>query len=156
MKAVITRSEHGYQAEDREVKNGFFGKKVKVAQRNAIGGKVVLDIQLTEEEKAAIEYYGLMELVMENDPAYTPDQIEQFRNEMKETKPEDHMKLKFMETARHVRKIGDYLKSPYQQVFESPLEAAEYYQKLRNKVLPNIASQIKFCLNLPKTETLDF
>jgi hypothetical protein len=123
MKATLRRFERDAEVEEEQSGGGVFGTKKQMVKvkKHQIG--VSLVIELTEEEKAIIGLYGLKELIVEDEPMFSPQKIASslasytsVLGREKDT-PEGQAKIRRTEqelrSERSYVKLGEYLKSPY-------------------------------------------
>jgi len=167
MKATIKRFERDAEIEEEQAGGGMFGNKKQMVKvkKHQIG--VSLVIELTEEEKAIIELYGLKELIVEDEPAFTAARLAELHNKTVEQlsrkdKQSDwapnHVQEmdKVYAAQRRQVKFGEYLKAPYERFEDTLYKAAQTYDLLKNQVLPTIAGVISTTKSRPVTETFEF
>ena len=126
-------------------------------------------LELTETERAIIKQYELDDVVLEDRPTYTEDQLLDIRvrnnEELEATKDLllKEIKRQSMEQAqamakmeRDTMRVGDLLVSPYTRVFDSPHESKEFADKLKTKYLPAVRKLIDVHGTAKQSETLEF
>jgi hypothetical protein len=155
MKATLRRFERDAKVEEEQT-SGMFGRKqmVKVT-KHQIGVSLI------------IELYGLKELIVEDEPAWTPEEAAQHAlgytnqfSEKEKQQPSIAQSIRENEQLyRNLRrqvKLGEYLKSPYDRLEKSLYAAGQTYDLLKTKVLPTIAHVIATHKTRPVTETFEF
>lgn len=126
-------------------------------------------LELTETERAIIKQYELDDVVLEDRPAFTEDQLVDIRvrdnEELKATKDLllKEIKRQVMDQSQAMSKmerdkmrVGDLLVSPYSRVFDSPHDSKEFADKLKTKYLPAIRKLIDGHGIAKQSETLEF
>jgi hypothetical protein len=126
-------------------------------------------LELTETERATIKQYELDDVVLEDRPAFTEDQLLDIRvrdnEELKATKDLLLKEIKrqvmdqsqaMSKTKRDTMRVGDLLVSPYSRVFDSPHESKEFADKLKTKYLPAVRKLIDGHSSAKQSETLEF
>jgi hypothetical protein len=110
-------------------------------------------LELSETERAVIKEHNLHEYLLEDEPLYSAEQLARikreqdgyaaaFKNPSVAELWDKHTQV-IIDTDRAARfqtKLGDYLVAPYTRVFENRVEANQYSEKLKTKLLPQIKS----------------
>lgn len=112
-------------------------------------------LELSEAERAVIKQYSLHDYLLEDQPLYSPEQladIERQHNEYGATfkspgvaeiwDEQNQEIMNLHKAARLQTKFGDYLVSPFTRMFKTRLDANQYADKLKTKLLPQIKSII--------------
>jgi hypothetical protein len=126
-------------------------------------------LELTETERAIIKQYELDDVVLEDNPAFTEEQLRDMRVRhrteldatkdplLKEiTKQSMEMAQSMAKTHREQTRVGDLLVSPYSRVFDTPHQAKEFADKLKTQFLPQIRKLIDSHADAKRAETLEF
>jgi hypothetical protein len=108
-------------------------------------------LELPEAQRAIIKQYNLHEYVIEDEPRYSSDQLAQieqqhdgraaaFKNPNVAEIFNDQTReiMNMHKAARLQTKLGDYLVSPCTKLFKNRVEANQYAEKLKTKILPQI------------------
>ena len=126
-------------------------------------------LELTEAERAIIKEHELDDIVLEDVPRYSEDDIlkrkvadqrqldaikDPFRKEIMASVMKDAPTV--MKEQRLVTRVGDLVVSPFTRVFDSPHEAKEYADKLKTKFLPEVRKLIDSYGCHKQSETLEF
>jgi hypothetical protein len=130
---------------------------------------VDMALQLSETDRAVIKQHELDDIVLEDTPLYTQEELadiaihqdqdvratkDLLRKEI--TKQIDKQALSLMKEQRSRTRVGDLLVSPFSRVFDSPHEAKEYADKLKTKLLPSVKQLIDRYRGHKQTEILEF
>lgn len=132
-------------------------------------------LELTETERAIIKEHELDDIVLEDVPLFSKDDLLQQEAQIAEhreaferatTKGKmireklaervDELSLEYMKTARLKTTIGQLLVSPYTRAFNSPHEANDFAEVLKKKFLPEMKRIIEKHGSHKQTETLQF
>ena len=108
-------------------------------------------LELPETQRAIIKQYNLHEYVIEDEPRYSSDQLAQIEqqhdgraaalknpNVAEIFNDQTREIMNMHKAARLQTKLGDYLVSPYTKLFKNRIEANQYAEKLKTKILPQI------------------
>jgi hypothetical protein len=126
-------------------------------------------LQMTETERATIKQHQLDDVVLEDAPLFTEDELVRARIDdrarVDAAKDPLHKAIgkQMLETTEDMRKherrktrIGDLLVSPFSRFFDTPHEASEYAHKLKTEFLPKIRQLLDRYREYKQTETIEF
>jgi hypothetical protein len=126
-------------------------------------------LEMSETERGIIQQHDLEDIIIEDTPAFTQRQIIQreIRQSdevvatkdilLKEVKKViNQSSIDMMKEERSQTRVGDYLVSPFSRVFDTPHEAKQYADKLKNKLLPSIKELIEDYRAHAAQETVEF
>ena len=126
-------------------------------------------LQMSETERATIKEHQLNDILLEETPTFTEQQILKVEAECDEevratkdlilqqvTANVNKSRLARMKDDRTKTRIGDLLVSPFSRSFDSPHKAKEYADKLKTKFLPEIRKLLDTYSGHKQTETLEF
>lgn len=134
-------------------------------------------LELTETERGIIKEYELYEILLEDVPLYSKEELEERAYKIAQLERDNERRLwrtkggmirdqvqlsaeemafEHMKTARLETRIGDLLKTPYSRLFERAHQATEYSTLLKTKLLPRMKQLITGHAAHQKTETVEF
>jgi hypothetical protein len=110
-------------------------------------------LELSETERAIIKEHNLQDYLLEDEPLYSPEDLArraEFHQgyaasykdpDMAEFLDQHTQEMMNLErAARRQTKLGDYLVVPYTRIWEDRIQANQYSEKLKTKILPQIKS----------------
>jgi len=135
----------------------------------------VVDLYLvpSEEEREIITSFKLDELILDDEPRYTPEELHLFENAQRETNEgiaringRHHTaemaqqfddwaaeEMKKRRSARHYTKLQDFFNFPYTRAFATNHEAHTYAVRLREELLPKVRGFVEDYRNRGTEET---
>ena len=126
-------------------------------------------LQMTETERATIKQHQLDDIVLEDVPLFTQDELASARIDDRarvdaakdplHKAVEKQMLEMTDEMKKHERRktrIGDLLVSPFSRIFDAPHDANEYARKLKTEFLPKTRQLLDRSRDYKQTETIEF
>lgn len=126
-------------------------------------------LQMTETERATIKQHQLDDIVLEDVPLFTEDELvsaridDQARIDAAKDPLHKAVEKQMMEMTDEMKKherrktrIGDLLVSPFSRIFDAPHDANEYARKLKTEFLPKMRQLLDRYREYKQTETLEF
>ena len=134
-----------------EYQDGFF----KTRKTREIAGEAIITFEVhlfltpTEEERAVIRKFRLSELIVEEQPHYSDEQIEEQQKLLSATTDPDskasyRRMIEEMRNSKTIYRIENYFDNPHVRVFGHPRDAHKYIDKLKEDVLPIIKSNLDY------------
>jgi hypothetical protein len=171
MRATVDIGEED-TTESYEVSTGGWFKKKEIVTYHPHYHTVTVLLELTEEERATIQKYDLQKQVLEDRPRWTADEVAEARQRHIDSNQENlnsrNVTLKAIaeqgvedadESMRNQRDrttVADLLAQPCVVRYGKPLQAANYADRLKTKILPALSELLKKHATAPKSETLEF
>ncbi len=167
MRATVDIGEEDVTQTQRLPTGGWF-KKYETITQNLHYHTVTTTVELTEEERAIIRNYNFSQEVLDDRPAHSREDIEQYRGyyAMDLTKASDFIREQAQQNEdeavatyaaeRDQTSIADLLKQPFKRQCNNARDAAEYADRMKTKILPSFSALLKKHADVPKSETLEF
>jgi len=127
-------------------------------------------VELTEEELAIIRNYGFSTQLLDDSPAHTAEEIQSMQEAQEQSTLLQHKDPavrqfgwdgvnEFMDKYKAERdrtSVADLLQRPLRREFIKPIQAAQYADRIKTRILPALSTLLKKHANVPKSETLEF
>jgi hypothetical protein len=126
-------------------------------------------LQMTEMERAMIKQHQLDDIVLEDVPLFTEDELagaridDRARVDAAKDPLHKALEKQMVEMADEMKKherrktrIGDLLVSPFSRIFDAPHDANEYARKLKTEFLPKTRQLLDRYREYKQTETIEF
>jgi hypothetical protein len=140
MKARIDIKYEEQVVQEETKTKGFFGSRTVITPVTYGRHVLYLYLEASEEEKAIIKLNRLDEIVLDGKTFDTSQKDAQGLAEAKNDIERKILQEVYEATSSFVRKItlADYLENPFKWGFDTVVEANEYADKLKTKILPRI------------------
>ncbi len=159
MKARIEVKYEERVVEPEKIKKGWLGSKTVIPAVTHGAHCVYLYLEASEEEKAIIKANELEEAVVEEIPV--PNALADHQRELAEAKNDLHRKIiqdvwdEHPEHRVRKRTLAEFMDSPWWQGFSTKMEANEYANKLKTKILPHIKQLLDAAKAGPISDSFD-